>query len=138
VHINIDYMHELSSNFCHFCTIGLLLLLVNAIFVINNVLTNDCCLLHGIFVMCFQAIASMAMSLYFSPRWFCLRKRRIDIPDRVEYMFPEEHLEVHTKYKGAFPKEVILGLALGSLGMQHTSNPHNFEVWPKEGGLGRQ
>lgn len=137
MHINIDNMHELFIKFLPFCIIGLLLPLVNAIFVVNNVVANDCHL-HVIFVACFQAIVSMAMSLYHSLGWFCLGKRRIDLPNRGEYMLPKGHLEVHTEDKGAFPREVIPSSTLASLGMQHTSNPHDFEVWPKEGGLGRQ
>jgi hypothetical protein len=46
-------------------------------------------------------------------------------------------LEIHIEYNGVFPGEVILGLVLGSLRTQHTSNPHGFEVWSKEGGLER-
>ncbi len=37
-------------------------------------------------------------------------------------MFSKEHLGIHIKYKGVFLREVILSLALGSLGTQHTSN----------------
>jgi hypothetical protein len=47
-------------------------------------------------------------------------------------------LEIHIEYNGAFLGEVILGLVLGSPGTQHTSDPHGFEVWPKEGCLEKQ
>ncbi len=43
-------------------------------------------------------------------------------------------MEIHAKYKGVVLVEVIPDLVLGSMGMQHTSNPHNFEIWPGEGG----
>jgi hypothetical protein len=79
----------------------------------------------------------MAMSSYLNPRWFRLRKRQVNFPGRGKYMFLREHLEVHVKYKGAFPRENIPGLVLGFPRMQHTSNPHSFEVWPREGGLER-
>ncbi len=127
-----------SSIFCHFYIIGLLLPLVNANFVVNNVVTSDYHLLHVIFIMHFQVIAFTAMSSYLNPKWFRLGKKHVDIPDKGEYMFPKEHLEIHIEYNGAFLGEVILGLVLGSPGTQHTSDPHGFEVWPKEGCLEKQ
>jgi hypothetical protein len=75
----------------------------------------------------------MAMSSYFSPRWFCSRKKQVDLLGRGKYIFPEEHSKFHAKYNGVFPGEVIPIPVLGSLGTQYMSNPHSFEVWPMEG-----
>jgi hypothetical protein len=49
-------------------------------------------------------------------------------------MFFREHLEIHVEYKGAFLEEDIPSPTLGSSRIQHMSNPHNFEIWPVEGG----
>jgi hypothetical protein len=77
----------------------------------------------------------MAMSSYFSPRWFLSRKKQVDILGKGKYIFPKEHSKFHAKYNGVFHGEVIPIPVLGSLGTQHMSNPHSFEVWPMEGGL---
>jgi hypothetical protein len=72
--------------------------------------------------------------IIFNPKWFRLGKRQINLFNKGKYMFPEEHLEIHAEYKGVFLGEAIPNLTLGSPRMQHTSNPHGFEVWLGEGG----